>query len=237
MRTRFAASIAVATLAVFGAACAEGVPTGGVAFTGSVNDASVRLINALTAAQALDFVVDGRVASSGTQFGGASPYIGVSAGTHRLQAQGSTSGTTLVDFTRDLTTGGSFSMVPAPGLSQFGALFIVDDPSPAAGRVKLRGINVSPATGPVAIYVTGATDDISSATPAIPALVFGAASPYVTVPPGNYRIRLTPVGNPSEILADAGSVVLGAGSVRTLLVTDAPGGGLPTTLSIIVDNN
>lgn len=237
MRTRFAVTIAVATLAVFGASCAEGVPTGGVAVTGSVNDASVRLINALTAAQALDFLVDERVAASGTQFGGASPYIGVSAGTHRMQAEGSTSGSTLVDFTRDLTTGGSFSMIPAPGLNQFGALFVADDPSPAAGQVKLRGINVSAATGPVAIYLTSATDDISSATPAIPALVFGAASPYVTVPPGTYRIRLTPVGNPSEILADAGNVVLGARAVRTLLVTDAPGGGLPTTLSIIVDNN
>ena len=85
--------------------------------------------------------------------------------------------------------------------------------------------------------MTSATDDISSATPAIPALVFGAASSYVTVPPGTYRIRLTPVGNPSEILADAPNVVLGARAVRTLLVTDAPGGGLPTTLSIIVDNN
>ena len=105
------------------------------------------------------------------------------------------------------------------------------------GQVKVRGINVSAATGPVAVYLTSATDDISSATPTIPALVFGAVSPYVLVPPGNYRIRLTPVGNPSEILADAGSVVLGAGSVRTLLVTDAPGGGLPTTLSVIVDNN
>jgi putative exporter of polyketide antibiotics len=115
--------------------------------------------------------------------------------------------------------------------------FIADDPSPAAGQVKVRGINVSAATGPVAVYLTSATDDISSATPAIPALVFGAASPYVSVPPGTYRIRLTPVGNPSEILADAPNVVLGARAVRTLLVTDAPGGGLPTTLSIIVDNN
>jgi hypothetical protein len=237
MRTRFAATIALATLVVFGVACGEGVPTGGVAFTGSINDASVRLINALTAAQALDFVVDGVTASSGAPFGAASPYVGVSAGSHRLQARGSTSGTTLVDFTRDLTSGGSFSMIPAPGLSQFGALFIPDDPSPAAGRVKLRGINVSAATGPVAIYVTGPTDDISSATPVIPALVFGAASPYVTVLPGTYRIRLTPVGAPSTILVDSGNIVMGTGSVRTLLVTDAPGGGLPTTLSVIVDNN
>jgi len=237
MRIRFVATIAIATLAAVGVSCGEANPTGGLLFTGSVNGASVRLINALTSDQGLDFLVDERVAASGTQFGGASPYIDVSASTHRLQAEGSTSGTTLVDFTRDLTTGGSFSMIPAPGLNQFGALFIADDPSPAVGQVKVRGINVSAATGPVAVYLTSATDDISSATPTIPALVFGAVSPYVLVPPGNYRIRLTPVGNPSEILADAGSVVLGAGSVRTLLVTDAPGGGLPTTLSVIVDNN
>jgi hypothetical protein len=236
MRTRFAATIAVATLAAFGASCGEANPTGGVAFTGSVNGASVRLINGLTASEALDFLVDGRVAASGTQFGGASPYIGLSADTVRLQAEGSTSGTTLVDFTRDLTAGGSFSMIPAPGLSQFGALFVADDRSPVLGQAKLRGINVAAATGPVAIYVTGATDDISSATPAISPLVFGTASPYVTVPPGTYRIRLTPVGAPSEILADLLNVVLGSRSVQTLLVTDAPGGGLPTTLSVIVDN-
>jgi hypothetical protein len=44
------------------------------------------------------------------------------------------------------------------------------------------------------------------------------------------------VGAPSEILADLLNVVLGSRSVQTLLVTDAPGGGLPTTLSVIVDN-
>ena len=96
-------------------------------------------------------------------------------------------------------------------------------------------MHLAAAPGPVAIYVTGPADDISSATPVIPALVFGAASPYVTVPPGSYRIRITPVGNPSTILVDSGTQNLSAGSVRTLLVTDAPGGGLPTTLSVIVD--
>jgi hypothetical protein len=236
MRTRFAAAIAIATLAAVCASCGEANPTGGVLFTGSVNGANVRLINALTAAEGLDFLVDARVAASNTPFGAASPYIGVSADTVRLQAEGSTSGTTLVDFTRDLSAGGSFSMIPAPGLNQFGALFVADDPTPVLGQAKLRGINVSPATGPVAIYVTGATDDISSATPTIPVLVFATSSAYVTMPPGTYRIRLTPVGS-SEILADVPNVVLGARSVQTLLVTDAPGGGLPTTLSVVVDTN
>lgn len=235
MRTRVVASIAATALAaVVTASCDEGFPSG-VAVTGAVNDAGVRLINALTAAQALDFLVDGNVAATGTAFGAASPYVGVSASSHRLQARGSTSGTFLIDFTRDLASGGSYSLIPAPGLSQFGALFIQDDLTPAAGSAKLRAVNVAAASGAIAIYVTGPSDPISSATPAIPALVFGAASPYVTVPPGSHRIRITPVGAPSTILVDSGTLNLSAGSVRTLLVTDAPGGGLPTTLSVIVD--
>ena len=47
MRTRFVATIAVVTLAAFGASCGEANPTGGLLFTGTVNGASVRLINAL----------------------------------------------------------------------------------------------------------------------------------------------------------------------------------------------
>jgi uncharacterized protein DUF4397 len=235
MRTRVVASIAATALAaVVTASCEQGLPSG-VAVTGAVNDAGVRLINALTASQALDFLVDGNVAATGTAFGAASPYAGVSASSHRLQARGSTSGTILIDFTRDLASGGSYSLIPAPGLSQFGALFIQDDPTPAAGSAKLRGVHVAAAPGAVSIYITGPSDEISSATPAIPALVFGAASPYVTVPPGSYRIRITPVGAPSTILVDSGNLNLSAGSVRTLLVTDAPGGGLPTTLSVILD--
>jgi hypothetical protein len=112
-----------------------GLPSG-VAFTGSVNDADVRLINALTA-QALDFLVDGQVAATGTAFGAASPYVGVSP--PRTGRRPAAASTVLVDFTRDLASGGSFSLIPAPGLSQFGALFIQDDPTPAAGRAKPCG--------------------------------------------------------------------------------------------------
>ena len=71
----------------------------------------------------------------------------------------------------------------------------------------------------------------------MPTLSFGAASPYVTVSPGTYRIRVTPAGNPSNVLLDTGNVTVAPGTVRTLLVTDAPGGGLPTTLSIVADAN
>jgi hypothetical protein len=235
MPTRRLTTFAVAAL-VGGAIACEGTTTG-LLVTGATAGANVRLVNALTSSQALDFAVDGQVATSGIGFGAASPYVSLSLASHRLQAQASGTGTTLVDFTRDLTTAGSFSLIPAPGLSQFGALFIPDDPTPATGQTKLRLVHVAAAPGAISLYLTPPSADLSSATPAVPTLSFGAASPYVAVAPGTYRIRITPAGIPSTTLIDAGNVTLSAGSVRTLLITDAPGGGLPTNLSIIADAN
>lgn len=229
--------IPIALAALIGAAVACEGKTSGLLITGATGGARVRLVNALTSSQALDFAVDGQVATSGVGFGTASPYVSVSLASHRLQAQASGTGTSLVDFTRDLTTAGSFSLIPAPGLSQFGALFIPDDPTPAAGQAKLRVVHVAATPGAISMYVTAPTADLSSATPAVPTLSFAAASPYVAVSPGTYRVRITPSGNPSTTLLDTGNITLSAGSVRTLLVTDAPGGGLPTTLSVISDAN
>jgi hypothetical protein len=39
------------------------------------------------------------------------------------------------------------------------------------------------------------------------------------------------------VLIDSNNVALGSGTVKTLLVTDASGGGLPPNLSIISDAN
>ena len=235
MRTRLAAALAAASLVATALAC-EG-RTSGFITTGSTGGVRVRLLNALTSSQSISFVVDGQPASSGVGFGAASPYVSLTLGSHRLQAQSSGTGTTLVDFTRDLNSEGAFSFIPAPGLSQFGALFIPDDPTPASGQVKLRAVHVAAAPGPISVYLTTPTADLSSATPVIPALAFGAASPYVAVAPGSYRIRVTPAGVPSTVLLDSGNLTLSSGAVRTLLLTDSPGGGLPTILSIIADAN
>ena len=234
-RTHAIPAVAIA-LAILALAACEGKTTGFL-ISGPTNGVRVRLMNALTSSTAIDFAVDGQVAASGIGFGAASPYVAVSAGSHRLTAQSSGTGTTLVDFTRDLTADGAYSLIPAPGLSQFGALFIPDDPTPASGQAKIRVVHVAAAPGTISLYITSPTSDLSSATPAVPTLSFGAASPYVTVAPGTYRFRVTPAGTPSTVLLDTGNITVAAGSVRTLLVTDAPGGGLPTTLSIVADTN
>ena len=233
MRLRLSRTLSVATLAVAALAC-EGRTTGTLT-TGPTTGVGVRMLNALTSAPAVDLVIDGQVASSGVAFGGATPYVSLGAGSHRLQARASTTGTILVDQTRDLTTGGSFSFIPAPGLGERGALLIADDPAPAAGQAKIRAVHVAAARGPISVYLTTATADLASATPAVPLLPFGLASGYVTVAPGTYRLRVTPAGDQSSVLLDIVNFTVGSGTVRTLMVTDAPGGGVPTSLSIVAD--
>jgi hypothetical protein len=192
-------------------------------------------VNALTSSASLDLLVDGQSAATGVPFGSASVYASTTEGSHQLQARASGSGTTLVDFTRSLTNG-SFSFIPAPGLGQSGALFLTDDPTATAGQSRLRVVHVAAAPGPISVYVTASTTDLTTATPVVPNLAFGSASAYVSVNEGTYRIRVTRAGSPGEVLVDLASATLGGGSVRTLLVTDASGGGLPPVLSIISDN-
>ena len=229
-------SFAAFTGALLAATVACEGRTSGLLVTGPIGGVRVRMLNALPSSSSLDFLVDAQVAATGVAYANASPYASLSIGSHRLQARSNT-GTTLVDFTRDLNTEGSFSFIPAPGLSQSAALFIADDPTPVSGQAKVRVVHVAAAPGAVSVYVTAGNADLSTATPVAPSVAFGTASSYVALAAGTYRVRVTPAGNPSTVLLDTGNIPLGAGTVRTLMLTDAPGGGLPTTLTVLSDGN
>jgi len=233
MRNRVA--IAAAALLSASLLGCEESRTSGFLISGPTSGARVRVFNAVTTSPAVDFLLDGQVAASGVAFGAPSGYVSVPSGSHRLQIRSSASGTILVDFTQDFATSGSFSLIPAPGLGTSGALVTADDPTPTAGQTRVRLINVAAAAGPVSVYVTAPDADLTSATPSVPLLPFGVASDYVTRTPGTYRIRFTRAGSPNEVLLDTGGVTFAAGSVRSLVLTDSPGGGLPTMMSNISD--
>ena len=230
---RLASTTAIAAVAVTLLAC-EGRTARGFLTTGPTTGARVRLVNALTSSSTLDFVVDAQVAASGVGFGSASQYVSLTLASHQLQARNAT-GTTLLDFTRDLSAEGAYSLILAPGLSQSGALFLADNSTPVSGQVRIRVVNVAAAPGPIAVYLTGANGDITPTSPSIPTLLFGTASDYLQVAPGTYRVRVTRAGSPGDVLVDFATLTVGAGTVRTLLVTDAPSGGFPTNLSVITD--
>src|SRR5688500_1319943 len=236
MRDRIvsAARRAVVVAATVALAGCEGTATGFITDS-NTSGAQVRVFNAVTSAGAVDFLVDGQVVAASIGFGAASGYRAVSLGAHTLQVRSSSTGTSLLDLSRDFSAQGRFSLVPAPGLGTSGALFLTDDPNPVTGQGRVRVVHVAAAPGAVSVYVTAPDADLASATPTVAALPFGTASSYLNLAPGTFRVRVTPVGNPAQVRLDSGNLPIGAGSVRSLILTDSPGGGLPTTMSIVSD--
>src|SRR5688500_17258252 len=220
MRDRIvsAARRAVVVAATVALAGCEGTATGFITDS-NTSGAQVRVFNAVTSAGAVDFLVDGQVVAASIGFGAASGYRAVSLGAHTLQVRSSSTGTSLLDLSRDFSAQGRFSLVPAPGLGTSGALFLTDDPNPVTGQGRVR---VAAAPGAVSVYVTAPDVDLAATTPTVAALPFGTASSYLNLAPGTFRVRVTPVGNPAQVLLDSGSLPIGAGSVRSLILTDSP---------------
>src|SRR5262245_2474009 len=151
MRNRFVTPAVTALLAASILGC-EQATTPGFIISGPTSNARVRVVNAVTSSAAVDFLVDGQVLASNIGFGAASGYATLTLGSHRVQVRSAPSGTILVGYTRDFAAAGSFSLIPAPGLGESGALVTADDPNPAAGQTKVRLINVAAAAGPVSVY-------------------------------------------------------------------------------------
>ena len=85
-------------------------------------------------------------------------------------------------------------------------------------------------------HVTSTTADIATATPTLANVPFRAASGYLEVPAGTYRVRITSAGT-KAVAIDVNNVALTAGQVRTAVAVDAPGGGAPLGAILLADKN
>ncbi|CZF86527.1 DUF4397 domain-containing protein [Grimontia marina] len=106
------------------------------------------------------------------------------------------------------------------------------DSAVANGYFRIQAVHGSPAVPAVDVYVTAPGDDVNSASPTL-TLSYRQFSDQLSVPAGDYRIRITPEGT-KTVLFDSGTVPLTSGT--DLLVTAAPNiyGGNTTSPVVLV---
>ena len=199
--------------------------------------AQLRVVHASPNAPNVDVLVDDDVALSNVAYKVASTYLAVPGGQRNLKVRAAGTTTTVIDANAALTAGMSYTVLATGNLAGIQPLVLSDDnTAPAAGNIKLRLVHASPAAGNVDIYVTAPNADLATTAPTLTNVAFRAASAYLQVPAGTYRVRITPTGT-KTVAIDVNNVALTAGQIRTAIALDAPGGGAPLGAILLADRD
>ena len=199
-------------------------PDGG----GNTNtDGRLQVVSAVSAVSAVDVVVDGQTRLSNVPYGVPSSPIALSLGQHAVKVvpagtAPSAGGTTVTlragDTTRVVVTGTPTAMTPV-ALGDTGA-------APVAGKGKLRVTHLAANAPAIDVYRT--QPDFSSFVKFMDPFPYNATTPFILSDPGNWVIRVTARGT-NQILAESGPIRVDALWIRTVLLLDAPNGGVRIT--------
>jgi uncharacterized protein DUF4397 len=165
---------------------------------------------------------------------GSGVYVTAPANARTLTARDSANATTLATTSLQVLDQSVYLAILTQHAAGGNILIFPDTVSaPPANMVALRLINVAPSAGTVDVYITGA--DSTLTTPSATNVTFENTSGYLTVPNGGtLRLRVTAAGTKTVLLdVDASSLTIG--QVRSIVLLDAVGGGLPATWLAVPD--
>jgi hypothetical protein len=224
-------SMLVAALAL--GACSDDDDNG----TAPVLEARVRVVHASPDAPAVDVRVDDATVLTNVPFRTASGYLNVPAGARRLRVNAAGTATTVIDATPTVVAGTDYTVLAVDRVATIAPLVLTDDnAAPATGQVKVRVVHGAPGAPAVDVYVTAPGASLTGATPVLTNVPFKAASGYLAVPAGSYRVRVTVAGT-QTVAIDTGAegIALTAGRVYTAVAVDNTGGGAPFSVVLLTD--
>lgn len=212
------------------------------------SSSSLRVIHASSDAPAVNLNVNGAAFSAvqGLAYGEATSVLSVPAATYNVSVDAVLPGDAVVQVVApvDLTlaenetvnvvaigrAGGAGEEALAP------EVVVTPDADVAATETRVQVVHASVAAeqalpGGVSVYVTAPGADISAAPP-LTTFNLRDATGAVTVPAGNYQIRITPAGTPGTVVFDSGTIALPGGADLMVLAVDTTGPGAPVQLLV-----
>lgn len=187
----------------------------------------LQVIPGIIALPLVDVVVDGEVKMTNVAFGVPSSPLALSLGEHAVKAvapgtAASPGGATVTvragDTTRVVVVGTPTDPTPI-ALGDTGAI-------PVPGKGKLRVSHLATNAPPIDVYRT--QPDFGTFVKFMDPFAYQASTPFIESTPGNWVIRVTAKGT-SQVLAESGPIRVDELWVRTVLLLDAPDGGIKIT--------
>jgi uncharacterized protein DUF4397 len=215
-----------------------GCGNGGV--LGPSDFAALRVYNASPDSPPVDILLRGGVIASSLAYGFGRRYVYVNGGAGEIRVQNSATSDPLLSYQATMDKAGAYTFAVTGTSGSLQPVFLTDDTTAApTGSFKLRMVHLAPLGPAMDLYITGPSDDLAAATPAIVGLGFTAASAYITAAPGSdVRFRITQAGT-KTVLREVGTFSVTSGQGVTLFLigsAGAGGGGAPYSSQLVADH-
>jgi hypothetical protein len=189
------------------------------------NMAQVRVIAASPDAGSMDFYAGQTALAYSMDFGTASTYVPLAAGSTRLSATTANSTQLLVASNVALGPGRQYTAVVTNIAASLQETIYADQTTPApAGDVAVRVIDAATRAGNVDLYMVPAGGRLTATAAMRSGLGFGASTGYMLVPAGTYSLVAVPTGtaptNQAQTLMIAPQTSYAAGAARTVVLVD-----------------
>ena len=196
----------------------------------SAEAAQVRFVDTSVDAPGLDVYLNGSGTAYNLSFATVTSYIPVSPGEYRISANRANTGQALVTARAALGDTRQYTAVVSSSLGSLQETVYPDASAPApAGMISLRVLHAAAGAGPLDVYLVPSAGTLATAAPSARGLGYTGGTAYLNVAASSaYTVLALPAGTPpaGAVTLLSGVTVSGnAGAVRTVVISDAPGGG------------
>lgn len=190
----------------------------------SSNDtAQLRVFHGAVNAAALNVLIDGSIVAGNLNYGAATDYLTVKAGSIHVQAVPVGGGSPVLDQSVSIAANAHQTLV----MTGTNSSALIDGGTTAVtGDGHVRVFNASNNMGSSDVYIVNPGTGLSGATPVTKNLAFGSDTGYQTFPaPGNYEVFMTVPGTTTVDLATGPLNLAATSTNQTVVVFDSALGG------------
>jgi hypothetical protein len=196
-------------------------------------EARLRVFHASPDAPAVDVLVDGGSVLGAVPYTAASEFLTVSPGLRQITVNVAGTNTAVIDAEVELDADTDYLVIAAGKVDSIAPIVATADRSgPASGSARVRVLHSAASAPEVDVYVVAPGANIETTQPVLADVPFRAISNYLTVPAGNYDVKVT-VANTKTVAIQALNLVLADGLVATVAALDKTGGGSPFSLLVL----
>ncbi len=226
----FLAFIGAATLAVAIGGCSRQTSTSGVSV--------MRIVQNMSNQTSVDVFWGGDLIKPHMDYKDNSGYLQVKAGFWEFLVQKTDGGARLMEPDLFLEDDQFYTVLPSRGDGgDYFPMILRDDRTPPPfGKIRLRFVGGSSVAPNFDVYFASPNQNTENLVPVLSNVGWKDITDYLLLNLGSYEIRLAYTAT-KDVFFNTGIIDFFEGQVRTYVVVDARGGGLPISLLTLQDVN